>query len=254
MQIVKPLYGRKIKKWSSGEHTINLFTPAGPRNAGVERYIEGEYFGLGGVTVNLTTSGLVSSSFVTTPSIGQIHKIDANDIQASSYTEASSLHQEHKLEANSISSASSVGKPLLIQVQITIDLIATPISSSSYVDKSSIGQIHALDNDNINSDSYTDTPSITIISNLIAQDIYADAKTSSPSFKQIQVLLANNTYSDSSVGQPSITSGPSISFGNVLISGIWHKCDECYICIGEHWYGVTEIDEVKNEVWKKVIN
>ncbi|MBC8441984.1 MAG: hypothetical protein H8D87_20140 [Deltaproteobacteria bacterium] len=40
----------------------------------------------------------------------------------------------------------------------------------------------------------------------------------------------------------------------VLTSGVWAKCKEGFVCLGEAWKAIKEVYILKNEIWIKTKN
>ena len=40
----------------------------------------------------------------------------------------------------------------------------------------------------------------------------------------------------------------------VLTSGVWAKCKEGFVCLGEAWKAIKEVYVLKNEIWIKTKN
>jgi len=40
----------------------------------------------------------------------------------------------------------------------------------------------------------------------------------------------------------------------VLTSGVWAKCKEGFVCLGEAWKAIKEVYVLKNEIWVKIRN
>jgi hypothetical protein len=250
-QTVKVLNGRKVRKFTSGEITITLFLSSGVLSP-TNKYIEGEYFGTGGTTVNLTADSISSASSVGQPIIAQIHNIIASDIASAPTTGNPVITQIHDIIVDGLFAASFVGNPICEQVGAVYDLTAEDISSISSVGQPVITQIHMLEGDDISSSSSVDKPSMLLIYNFNADGISSESYVDESTIGQIHVLYSDPIYSDSTVGQPDMSSGSASALGLILIGNTWYAVADCNILIGGSWKTVTGINEVIDESWKTV--
>lgn len=130
---------------------------------------------------NLLAENVQSQSSVTTPTIGQVHVILAEDVESAS--EAPVAQYVHVILADDIESASEVGAPVLGHNYV---FIVTQISSASEAGSPSPGQVHGLLADDIKS----------LSQNLFIQDLLANDIESAASVQSISLTYKYRLRAD----------------------------------------------------------
>ncbi len=195
----------------------------------VQVFLNGEYFGATAGVNALTATNIYCVTEVKTIAFGQIHVLGANNID----------------------SGTTVGQPLLQQVQATVNLVANGLTTGVIVDKTAIGQVHSLGSTGIRTDSKAGQATLGVIFHLAPLGVESGAEVGQTAANQIHALIPLGIDSGSEVGRPSIAIGANV-FGQVCIGGEFRNVVECQIVVSGEWKTVTDIFLSSGESWKSL--
>jgi hypothetical protein len=216
---------REIKQGSNPSRRGPRLNLIGVPN--VQVYLNGEYFGATAGNADLTARSIYTTSSTQSIAFGQIQVLGATNIN----------------------SGTTVGQPLLQQVQSIVDLVANGITTGVIVDKAIIGQVHAIGSNGIRTDSKAGQATLGVIFHLDTLDIDSGSRTGQPAVNQIHAFIPLGIDAVSEVGLPSIAIGAN-SFGQVCIGGTFRNVIECQIVVSGEWKTVTDIFLASGESWK----